>query len=134
MNKKALGKLLRQKRKELKLSLEEMAGASQGILSPSYLSALELGKVSKTRYDKLLMAAEMYQVNFEIVKSAFMTSAKEAEEIEHVDIILKQIASDEKLKLHDLFQQVLDEEGELSKNLKILLIRFYETIYRKKLL
>ncbi len=131
LDKKALGKLLRAKRKQLKISLIEMA--SNNDLSTSYLSSLERGNVDKTRYDKILRIAKGYQVPLDTVKSAFKADAKAAEESAHMDIILKQIAADEKMKLRPLFQQVL-EEGELGKNAKLLIIRLYEHIYRKKLL
>ena len=131
MDKKALGRLLRTKRKELKISLIEMASGNN--LSPSYLSSLERGNVDKTRYDKMLKIAKGYRVPLDTVKTAFKADAKEAEESAHMDIILKQIAADEKLKLRKLFQQVL-EDGEMGKNAKLLVIRLYEHIYHKKLL
>ncbi len=131
LDKKALGKLLRTKRKELKIGLIEMASANN--LSPSYLSSLERGNVDKTRYDKILRISKGYKVPLETVKSAFKADAKEAEELAHIDIILKQIAADEKLKLRSLLLQAL-EDGELGKSAKMLVIRLYEHIYRKKLL
>ena len=131
MDKKALGKLLRTKRKQLKISLIEMA--SNNDLSTSYLSSLERGNVDKTRYDKILRISKGYQVPLDTVKSAFKADSKAAEESAHMDIILKQMAADEKLKLRPLFQKVL-EEGELGKDAKLLVIRLYEHIYRKKLL
>lgn len=131
MDKKALGKLLRTRRKESNTGLVELAETSG--LSASYLSALERGNIDTTKYDKILKIAKSYGVPLEDVKSAFKASAKEAEELAHIDIILKQIAADEKLKLRRLLKQVL-EDGELGKNAKLLVIKLYENIYRKKLL
>lgn len=131
LDKKAFGKLLRTKRKELRISLIEMASSTN--LSPSYLSALERGNVDKTRYDKILQIAKGYSVPLEKVRSVFKADAKEAEEQAHMDIILKQIAADEKLKLRSLLLQAIDDGG-LGKNAKMLIIRLYESIYRKKLL
>ncbi len=131
LDKKALGRLLKKRRKELKTSLVELAAT--GSLSASYLSALERGNIDKTKYDKILKISKAYRVPLENVKSAFKASAKEAEEMAHIDIILKQIAADEKLKLRDLLQDVL-EDGDLGKNTKMLIIRLYENIYHKKLL
>jgi transcriptional regulator with XRE-family HTH domain len=131
LDKKTLGKVLRTKRKELKISLIEMA--SNNNLSPSYLSSLERGNVDKTRYDKILKISKGYQIPLDTVRSAFKADSKEAEASAHMDIILKQMAADEKLKLRKLFQQVL-EDGELGNKAKLLVIRLYEHIYRKKLL
>lgn len=137
MEKKALGKLLRLKRKKLKLSLVEIYKTSggkhsPGKLSPSYLSALEKGKVTKTRYDKLVSVSNIYDVDIEIIKSAFQTTAREAKELAHIDVILKQLAADEKFEYRELVQQVLEEEP--SKKVKMLLIRLYEFGIHRKLL
>ncbi len=126
-----LGKRLKQKRKTLfKTSMADL-GKPFG-LTKGHLSFIERGKIDDPNLDTLIKIANAYKVSLKELTDVFLKDGKKAEEYVKVHAILKQIAADEKQKLGKLVNQALEEK--MGEKTKLLIVRLYEKIYKKKLL
>lgn len=125
----ALGKRLKQKRETvLKKSLSELG--SQFGLNKGHLSQIERGKIDEPSIDTLGKIALAYGVNFKELSNVFFKDEETAQKAVQMDIILTQIASDEKYKLGDLMRGALEEN--MGEKTKLLIIRLYEKLHSGK--
>jgi transcriptional regulator with XRE-family HTH domain len=126
-----LGKRLKHKRRAVfKASLDDL-GKPYG-LTKGHLSMIERGKIDDPNLDTLIKIADAYKVGLKELTGVFLKDGKKAEEYVKVHAILKQIAADEKHKLGKLVNQALEEK--MGEKTKLLIVRLYENIYKKKLL
>jgi transcriptional regulator with XRE-family HTH domain len=125
----ALGKRLRNKRDNiLKKSLSQL-GDMIG-LNKGHLSQIERGKIDVPNVDTLRKIARAYEVNFKELADVFFKTEEKAEEMIKMDVILKQIASDEKYKFRELIEDAMEEN--MGEKTKLLIIRMYEKMYNGK--
>jgi transcriptional regulator with XRE-family HTH domain len=125
----ALGKRLRNKRENiLKKSLSQL-GDMIG-LNKGHLSQIERGKIDVPNVDTLRKIARAYEVNFKELADVFFKTEEKAEEMIKMDVILKQIASDEKYKFRELIEDAMEEN--MGEKTKLLIIRMYEKMYNGK--
>lgn len=119
---------LKEKReKKLGKTLEDMKILTD--LSPGYLSLFESGGIKKPKTDTMRKIAAAYEVNFKKMAEAFYGSDEEAEKQIHLDILIKQLEADEKLKIGKFVRDALDEG--LEEKGKILVIKLYELFINK---
>lgn len=129
MDQIALGKRLRNKRENiLKKSLSQL-GDMIG-LNKGHLSQIERGKIDVPNVDTLRKIARAYEVNFKELADVFFKTEEKAEEMIKMDVILKQIASDEKYKFRELIEDAMEEN--MGEKTKLLIIRMYEKMYNGK--
>ena len=129
MDQIALGKRLRYKRDNiLKKSLSQL-GDMIG-LNKGHLSQIERGKIDVPNVDTLRKIARAYEVNFKELADVFFKTEEKAEEMIKMDVILKQVASDEKYKFRELIEDAMEEN--MGEKTKLLIIRMYEKMYNGK--
>ena len=129
MDQIALGKRLRYKRDNiLKKSLSQL-GDMIG-LNKGHLSQIERGKIDVPNVDTLRKIARAYEVNFKELANVFFKTEEKAEEMIKMDIVMKQVASDEKYKFRELIEDAMEEN--MGEKTKLLIIRMYEKMYNGK--
>lgn len=127
MNRIELGVFLRQQRKKLDKSLEEMAKLV-GCSFP-YLSDIEKGSIPAPGYDKLAAIAKYYNVDINLLLGVFYPTEEVKEADRQLDEAVKKIIEDSSFNAGTRTKAAVEKMGTYTKK---LLLELYEKCDKKK--